>query len=135
MPDPIQSVSSNICEYDPTPDVNSAAPVDTPTVSPTASLPGYSDQGSAASQPAVELLVSKHPSADGLRQCVSEKAALIVASGALLRSAGAMVVTAPTAIGEIPAITAFIASSIAVAATAAMYLNCEDDAKAASKPQ
>jgi hypothetical protein len=129
VPEPIQSVSSNSCEYDPTPEVSSAPPVAGPSIADNAHAP------QVASEPAVELLVSKHPSTDGLRQCVSEKAALLVASGALIRSAGAMVVTAPTAIGEIPAITAFIASSIAVAATGAMYLNCEDDAKAASKPK
>ena len=125
MPDPIQSVSSNSCEYEPPFEVNSAPPAAAhSTVDSSKPPPGASD-------PAVALLVSKHPP----RQCVSEKAALMVASGALIRSAGAMVVAAPTAIGEIPAITAFIASSIAVAATAAMYLNCEEDKLAASKPK
>jgi hypothetical protein len=79
-------------------------------------------------------LVSKHPPASSAAQCTTEKAALLVASGALIRSAGALVVTAPTVLGEIPAITAFIGSAIAVGVTTAMYLNCEDDAKA-SKPE
>lgn len=79
-------------------------------------------------------MVSKHPPAGSAGQCTTEKAALLVASGALIRSAGALVVTAPTVIGEIPAITAFIASTIAVGATAAMYLNCKDDTNR-SKPK
>jgi len=123
-------VVRNSCEYDPSHDVCSAPPAtsssrnppDNPTAPPTASAP------------AVELLVSKHQASGSGGQCVSEEAALAVAGGALIRSAGAMVVTAPTWVGEIPAITAFIASAIAVGATSAMYLNCEDAAKAAPKP-
>ncbi len=132
MPEPIQSVGSNSCEYDPSYDVSNTSPVTPPTSAPSSNS---SAAPSSTSEPGVELLVSKHPPGGGSRQCVTEKAALLVASGALVRSAGVMVVAAPTAIGEIPAITAFIASSIAVAATAALYLNCEDDAKATSKPQ
>jgi hypothetical protein len=75
------------------------------------------------------LLVSKHPpagAAAAATQCRSEEAALLTASGVLLRSAGALVVAAPTAVAEIPAITAFIGSAIAVGVSAAVYLNCKD---------
>jgi hypothetical protein len=76
------------------------------------------------------LLVNQHPApgtaAAASAQCLPEKAALLTASGALLRSAGALVVAAPTAVGEIPAIAAFIGSAIAVGVTAALYLNCQD---------
>ncbi len=131
LPETIQFVGSNSCEYDPSVNVCSAPPVapSNGAQATTASPPTLS------SEPAVELLVSKHPPPGSARQCVAEKAALMVAGGALIRSAGAMVVTAPTALGEIPAITAFIASAIAVGASTALYLNCEDNAKAASKPK
>lgn len=73
-------------------------------------------------------LVSQHPPAHA--ECVNEKAALVVASGVLLRTAGALTVAAPTLLGEIPAITAFIGSAMAVGATAAQYVHCRDEAEA-----
>lgn len=129
MPEPIQSAVSNSCEYDPSNDVSRTPPAAAPV-----GAPSNSNAPPSANEPGVELLLSKHPPSGNAGQCVSEKAALIVAGGALLRSAGAMAVTSPTLIGEIPAITAFIASTIAVGATAAAYLNCTDGAKASAPP-
>jgi hypothetical protein len=123
VPEPIQSVGRNVCEYDPSQDVSSAAPAPKPNEA----VPNPPPESS----PAVNLLVSKNPPAEA-RQCVSEKAALIVASSALLRSAGAMAVAAPTLLAEVPAIAAFIGSAIAVGATAALYANCTDKAAAKS---
>ncbi len=127
MPDPIQSVSTNSCEY-PILDENTALPVASATNGPSAAPAASTSTSSSTTEPAVEQLVRQHPSSSSARHCTSEKAALLVATGALIRSVGAMVVTAPTALGEIPAITSFVASSIAVGVTAAQYLNCEDDA-------
>lgn len=63
---------------------------------------------------------------------------MITAGAALLRSTGALAVAAPTALGEIPAITAFIGSAIAMAVTTAMYRNCteakQEDATPGSAP-
>ena len=126
MPEPIQSVGRNITEYDPSNDVCSEPPAAKPGVA----RAGGSSEPPAASPPAVTLLVNKHPpagtAAAAAAQCLSEEAALLTASGVLLRSAGALVVAAPTAVGEIPAIAAFIGSAVAVGVTAAMYLNCKD---------
>ena len=130
MPEPIQSVASNSCEYDPSNEVSRAPAAATPASTP-ANDPAPPP---TASQPGVELLLGKHPPHASAGQCVNEKAALILAGGALIRSAGAMAVTSPTLVGEIPAITAFIASAIAVGATAATYLSCSDEAKKSPPP-
>ena len=125
MPEPVQSVGINACEYDPSHDVCSAAPAPTPSPPPTAP---NSDLPAAVAQ-----LVDKHPPAGGAHSCAGEGAALLVASGNLIRSAGAMAVAAPSLIAEVPAVAAFIGSAIAVGATAAQYLNCTDERDAAGK--
>lgn len=122
MPEPVQSVGRNMCEYDPSQDVSRAPPAPKPNVAEPGATP--------ATPPGVSALVSQNP--PEARHCMAEKAALATASGALLRSAGAMTVAAPTLLGEVPAILGFIGSAIAVGATAAQLLNCEEDAKAAS---
>jgi hypothetical protein len=125
VPEPIQSVGRNVCEYDPSQDVSSAAPAPKPNAAEPKPPPDH--------PPGVNLLVSKNPPAAAAPpQCVSEKAALIIASSQLLRSAGAMTVAAPTLLAEVPAIAAFVASAIAVGATAAQYANCTDKAAAMS---
>jgi hypothetical protein len=116
-----------VCEYDPSQDVSSAAPAPKPNAAEPKPPPAH--------PPGVNLLVSKNPpaaAAPAAQQCVSEKAALIIASSQLLRSAGAMTVAAPTLLAEVPAIAAFVASAIAVGATAAQYANCTDKAAAMS---
>jgi hypothetical protein len=131
VPEPIQSVGRNIAEYDPSNDVCSEPPAAKPDATPG----GDSSQPPAAHPSAVTWLVSKHPptGAAAATQCLSEKAALLTAGGVLLRSAGALVVAAPTAVAEIPAITAFIGSAIAVGVSAATYLNCKDAEHADAK--
>jgi hypothetical protein len=78
-------------------------------------------------------LVDKHPPGGGAHPCAHEGAALVIASGNLLRSAGAMVIASPTLIAEVPAVAAFIGSAIVVGATAAQYLNCTDERDATAK--
>jgi hypothetical protein len=105
-----------MCVYDPSQDVSS--PASAPTAEP---IP---PPGNAAG---VTALVNKHPPpASG--QCLSEKAAVAVASGNLVRAAGNVIVGAPTLVGDIPAILTFIGSAIALGATAAALVNCHDDA-------
>ena len=130
MPEPIQSVWRNITEHDPSQDVCSEPPAAEIFAPQAANSSEPAVPSASSSAPAVTLLVSRHPpagvAARPVAQCLSEEAALLTAGSVLLRSTGALVVTAPTILGEIPAITAFIGSAIAVGVTAAMYLNCRD---------
>ena len=121
MPEPVQSVGRNICEYDPSQDVSRAPPAPKPNAT--------DPHATAASPPGVAVVVNQNPPA---APCMAEKAALAAASGTLLRSAGAMAVAAPTLLGELPAILGFIGSAIAVGAAAAQLANCQDEAAAQS---
>jgi hypothetical protein len=121
VPEPIRSAGSNMCVYDPSQDVSSAASA--PTAEP---IP---PPGNPAG---VTALVNKHPPpASG--QCLSQKAAVAVASGNFVRAAGSVIVGAPTLAGDIPAILTFIGSAITLGATAAALANCQDDAAEKSK--
>lgn len=124
VPEPTQSVGRNMSVYDPSQDVSSEPPAPKPPQA-VASPPPASPSG-------VTVLVSKNPPATSL-QCVGEKAAFATAAGSLVRAAGGMVVATPTLVAAIPAIASFIASAMAVGATAAVLANCEDDAAAKAK--
>jgi len=83
--------------------------------------------------PAVSKLVNNHRPPSAVGQCTNEAAALVAAGGRMLGSVGAMVVAAPTLIGEVPLILGFIGNAAALGAAAAMYANCKDQVAATSK--
>jgi hypothetical protein len=126
VPESIQSVGSNACEYNPSQDVSSAPP--TP---PSSELQSRSPPEPPS--PAVGKLVSNYQPTSAVGQCTTEAAALVAASGRMLGSVGAMVVAAPTMLAEIPVILGFIGNAAALGAAAAVYANCKDEAEAKSK--
>jgi hypothetical protein len=124
VPEPIQSAGRNMSVYEPSQDVSSAAPAPEPPQSAASAPP--------PSPPGVTALVNKNPPPASM-QCSSEKTALALATGNLVRAAGGMTVATTTIIGAIPAIASFIGSAIAVGATVAALANCEDAAAAKAK--
>jgi hypothetical protein len=126
VPEAIQSVASNASQYNPSQQVSSAPP--TPQPSELESRPPPEPPA-----PAVSKLISNYKPTATVGQCSTEAAALVVASGRMLSSVGAMVAAAPTMIAEVPVILGFIGNAAALGAAAAVYANCKDEAAAKSK--
>jgi hypothetical protein len=126
VPEPIQSMGSNACEYNPSQQVSSAPPAPPPSELESRPPP-------EPPPPAVSTLVNNYKPPSAVGQCTTEAAALVAASGRMLGSVGAMVVAAPTMIAEIPVILGFIGNAAALGAAAAVYANCKDEVAAKSK--
>jgi hypothetical protein len=125
VPEPIQSLATNICQIDEPYDVPTAAP---PPLPDTAAPPA----GNAEPPPsgkAVSHLVNAHAAAKPpATACHAEGIAVATAGFKATVSLAAVILTAPTEVGLPIAIGKFIVDAIELGGAAAKLENCKDAA-------
>ena len=131
MPEPIQSLGTNICLLDESHDVGEAVPP------PPLICEAPSDRDGREPPPnagAVQKLVNASPALpQPSLECLDKAADVVKSGGQLLAAGAALAASGPTLFGVVAAGTVFVALSGAFAASLAKYENCEDDAAAKTK--